>query len=477
MSANDATDALPHGWTKCLTRRTRRVCYRSPNDEVQWHHPSSDAGRAVATATRALTATLAANSHSAAAAAFDSGDFTWECQLDNGRWVSFDREITLAIEEARTRNPAVGVMFKRSGIDYFANLAAMQQECKDGRYTTTRKIRRFSGAAPAASAAANLASRARAAAPPSRLPAAQVLKHVFVYDGELAARLESEAAPLGSGNKHDNALVAAENYRLVQDGRYTDAHGALYSLELPRGAINRTHKPPRTAGRAMACQHQLTRFAVANIDTATALRALFALSAKPDGDHLFSRPDALAALNFANQHHPGGGYLNGARAQEEDLCRLIPTLYSSLRKLKYPMKEYEAHYTQGLLARHAGSYRFDGPPVLVSIVSAAMPNIASGGGLRPGSSEWDETVRTRIRAVLHAVREERCECLVLGAFGCGAFGNPPQLVAAKFAEALSSPEFRGAFGTVVFAILGATASDTGNLASFHDMLGRLCRHG
>ena len=79
--------------------------------------------------------------------------------------------------------------------------------------------------------------------------------------------------------------------------------------------------------------------------------------------------------------------------------------------------------------------------------------------------------------LLQAVREERCECLVLGAFGCGAFGNPPQLVAAKFAEALSSPEFRGAFGTVVFAILGATASDTGNLASFHDMLGRLCRHG
>merc|ERR1712070_373511 len=44
----------------------------------------------------------------------------------------------------------------------------------------------------------------------------------------------------------------------------------------------------------------------------------------------------------------------------------------------------------------------------------------------------------------------------LGAWGCGAFGNPPDLVARLFREQLSSPEFRGAFSEVVFAIVDPT---------------------
>ena len=50
-------------------------------------------------------------------------------------------------------------------------------------------------------------------------------------------------------------------------------------------------------------------------------------------------------LNFANAHHAGGGYLRGARAQEEDLCRLMPTLYTALKRLAYPLAEDQAHYS------------------------------------------------------------------------------------------------------------------------------------
>ena len=38
----------------------------------------------------------------------------------------------------------------------------------------------------------------------------------------------------------------------------------------------------------------------------------------------------MAILNFANGIYPGGGYLYGKNAQEEDLCRAIPNLYSAL---------------------------------------------------------------------------------------------------------------------------------------------------
>ena len=63
-------------------------------------------------------------------------------------------------------------------------------------------------------------------------------------------------------------------------------------------------------------------------------------------------------------------------------------------------------------------------------------------------------------------------CLVLGAFGCGAFGNPPEDVAAAFARVARSPEFRGSFSLLAFAIVDPKATDAGNLATFRDVLRR-----
>ncbi|CAD7934244.1 unnamed protein product [Amoebophrya sp. A120] len=40
----------------------------------------------------------------------------------------------------------------------------------------------------------------------------------------------------------------------------------------------------------------------------------------------------VVALNYANGFHPGGGYVRGSRAQEEDLCRQFPTYFSSLNR-------------------------------------------------------------------------------------------------------------------------------------------------
>ena len=318
-------------------------------------------------------------------------------------------------------------------------------------YTQSLLFRRPSGGGLGLSALRGGASASSASASTT---------HTFQWDLALKAQLEGAAVRhFPKRDKPALARFAKENYRLVEQGHYLDVAGEKHSLKLPRDAINRILNVPASSGQPLAPRHAQTSVCVARIDTATALRTMSMLGAK-----------RVAALNFANAHHPGGGYLNGARAQEEDLCRLMPTLYSSLKRLKYPMKESTAFFTQTWLCRTAGSYAFEQPPLLTNIVSSAMPDLGSGGWrgarLEAGSPAWEATVRARMRAVLHAAREEGCDCVVLGAFGCGAFGNPPELVARLFAAVLASGEFRGAFAQVVFAILEFKDTDGGNVHAF-----------
>ena len=299
-------------------------------------------------------------------------------------------------------------------------------------------------------------------------PVARSQGHVFIFDADLKSTLEARAMHMPAWDKGQLARVARENYRLVQQGYYVDGtSGTPHSIELPSDAINRAHRAPPPRGRPLGYKHALTRLTIARIDTASCARAMHDLN------------EPAACLNFANAFSPGGGYLHGARAQEEDLCRLMPPLYSSLLLHKYPIKEHEAFFTRTWLCRRAGNYYLVGPPVPVDVITAAMPNLNTQHGgpaakLKARGSKWTSTVRLRIRAVLHAARDEGCDAIILGAFGCGAFANPPDAVAKLFAECLASDEFRGAFATVIFAILEPKTTDSGNIDAFANAMLNIC---
>jgi uncharacterized protein (TIGR02452 family) len=162
----------------------------------------------------------------------------------------------------------------------------------------------------------------------------------------------------------------------------------------------------------------------------------------------------VLALNFANGVNPGGGFLFGARAQEETLCRmsaLYPTLVND------PMYEYhrarpdKASSAWAILSHDVPILRDESGeqlerPWLLSFITCAAP-VATD--LPPDQAR--ALLAERIHRVIAIAQAYRYDGLVLGAWGCGAFGNDPATTADDFRAALTGP-FAGAFREVAFAI-------------------------
>lgn len=177
----------------------------------------------------------------------------------------------------------------------------------------------------------------------------------------------------------------------------------------------------------------------------------------------------VGVLNFASARNPGGGYLRGARAQEEDLCRSA-LLYTCL--LEAP-DYYEAHRASTdlryshrvILSPEVPVIRGDGGelsarPFPVTFLTSPAPN-AGQLALRaaaPGGDGAAVDVRgvlaERAERVLAVATRHGIRALVLGAWGCGVFRNDPAEVAEAFEGALT--RYGAAFDRVVFAVWDRT---------------------
>lgn len=180
--------------------------------------------------------------------------------------------------------------------------------------------------------------------------------------------------------------------------------------------------------------------------------------------------NVVCALNFANGQTAGGGYKNGATAQEEDLCRQFPTLYSTLynatkdghypfgpctcKSASQPEKYSDVLYTSDLPLARGGME--DGYPLLledqqltVSMVAAAAPNIRFASEISD-----PELIYSTIQSIFKAPRfiQPEVNTLILGAWGCGAFGGDPKQIAELFVRALISDSFGDLYKEIHFAI-------------------------
>jgi uncharacterized protein (TIGR02452 family) len=186
----------------------------------------------------------------------------------------------------------------------------------------------------------------------------------------------------------------------------------------------------------------------------------------------------VVALNFASAKHPGGGFLGGAKAQEEDLAR-CSALYPCLREQRdyydanrrSPSLLYTDHiiYSPDVPFFRDDRLRFLEQPFRLSIITAPAPNAGAALSRDPSlASELQKVLRARAYKVLAVAAAERHRCLVLGAWGCGVFRNDPVEVAQAFARALDDARFAGAFDHVVFAVYDPGGR---NLAAFERQFG------
>lgn len=179
----------------------------------------------------------------------------------------------------------------------------------------------------------------------------------------------------------------------------------------------------------------------------------------------------VAVLNFASARNPGGGYLNGAQAQEEALCR-GSALYTCLLRAPEFYDHHRAHrdpfYTDRVIHSPAVPVfrddrgRFLSEPYTAGFLTAAAPN--AGVVLRTAperASELPRALAVRAERVLETAAAHGYRRLVLGAWGCGVFRNDPAQVAGAFRTLLGpGGRFERTFAHVVFGVLDRTPGST-----------------
>lgn len=211
------------------------------------------------------------------------------------------------------------------------------------------------------------------------------------------------------------ASIASDTMQILAAGRYTNKVGQTISIEhLLREAREGTvsYPPEAPLPRQPAADRQ-TIYEVINGTTLEAARKLIAEGYQP------------VALNFASARHPGGGFLNGARAQEESLCR-ASGLYLCINC--DPMYQYHAPMPGGFYSNYAiysprvpvikdDAGELLEEPYLCGFVTSPAVN---AGVIKDKSRDAiHDEMANRVKKVLTIMAGHGHDAAVLGAWGCG----------------------------------------------------------
>lgn len=207
----------------------------------------------------------------------------------------------------------------------------------------------------------------------------------------------------------------------------------------------------------------------------------------------------VAVHNFASASNPGGGVVNGANAQEECLCRCsglyfclnTPAMWDSFykphRDSHDPIHNDDIIYTPGVTVFKTDTAT---PQLMdesewydVDVITCAAPNLRNQPSNRYNSGDGNKQVvmkdkdllalhEKKLRRILEVVLSEGCDTVILGAFGCGAFQNNPEIVALANKNVIK--DYLYAFRTIEFAVYCPPRDDR-NFKIFERVLKPYCK--
>jgi uncharacterized protein (TIGR02452 family) len=276
-------------------------------------------------------------------------------------------------------------------------------------------------------------------------------------------------------NHEDRVQLAAQTLEICKDGNYINTKGEIISINeelnscLEKTIFYRSEELDKLLTESTSSNYPETKFEVTGETTLEAAARLL-------GEN---NNEKIVALNFASAKNAGGGFLRGSVAQEESIAR-SSALYPSL--LKAP-DYYSTHrnnpnllYTDNMIYspgvpvfRDDDGTLLDQPYLLSVITSPAANKGAIIQNKVSGLDQIEEVMHLRTEKVLALANKHGHRVLILGAWGCGVFGNDPNLIAEIFRFHLcENPRFKNVFERVVFAVYDRT-KDKGVITPFREV--------
>ncbi|WP_138756215.1 TIGR02452 family protein [Paenibacillus sinopodophylli] len=185
----------------------------------------------------------------------------------------------------------------------------------------------------------------------------------------------------------------------------------------------------------------------------------------------------IGVLNFASAKNPGGGFLNGAMAQEESLAAssgLYATqlchehYYLTNRALSSMMYTDFAIYSPDVVFFRDERFSLLEQPVTASVLT--LPAVNYGQVLLKGedSKEAKRVMKDRMRIALAILAAKGDKSIILGAYGCGVFRNDPVEVAKWWKELLFIERYGTLFDEIMFAVLD-TSKEQNSIRAFENV--------
>jgi len=275
-----------------------------------------------------------------------------------------------------------------------------------------------------------------------------------------------------TGQKNYRIQIMNDTLQHLKAGFYTSPDGTQHTLDLTRSAQG-AELLFSAGSAAQQPGNEHTRILVKNQDCLYAAAELNLEGLNP------------IVLDMANNGHFGGGYLTGARAQEEDCCRrtglcLAGDMQHGVQRrnfypLSHPSNSAGIYipYVPIFRAGYEKGYQYLNRPFEVAfgvIAASNNPPIDFSSGMPRLPQTEAATVREKIRTFFEMARQHGHKSVVFSALGCGAFRNPPDHIAELTMDVINN-EFAHCFNKVVIAIIddhntGGRLNPEGNFKPF-----------